>query len=132
MKRIAVLLAGFVLAGSVWGADRNGNFLVQGVGNNTCSDYVSKVDEDKVDQAGYVAWLGGYISGYNSWMQYTHDIKGNAGMAELGEWLYKNCKNNPRKRFMAAVQSLVRELYPNRSQTAKRSTDIDAIPGLIQ
>lgn len=67
--------------------------------------------QSNVDEAAFVDWLGGYLSGVNAVSLTTNNILGNSDLTAAIYWIDDYCRANPRARFAEAVDA---RLAPNR------------------
>jgi hypothetical protein len=111
----AVLM--FPLTGTA--ADKNGNF---GSSLPTefkyCDNYLDALDAcvngHCYKQNIYNAWLNGYITAYNAYVDDTFNIIGRRDTASLNYWLANYCKKHSDTSFDSAVGHLMVELAPQR------------------
>ena len=120
MKKSAVLFFAALLFPVIsWGADKNGNF---GSSLPTelkhCDNYIAALDAclsgHCYKQNIFNAWLNGYITAYNAYVDDTFNIIGGRDSASLNYWLANYCNKNPQSYFDAAVGHLMTELAPQR------------------
>ena len=102
-----------------WGADSQGNF-----GSSLpkelkyCDNYIAALDAclngHCYKQNIFNAWLNGYITAYNAYVDDTFNIIGEKDMASLNYWLANYCRKTPQSSFDSAVGNLMVELAPQR------------------
>ena len=100
-------------------ADRGG-FLIYGIGNTACSNFVQAVDgapnrqQDEADRFALLSWAQGYLTHYNAYATNTYSIAGNSDTPGIQLWLFNYCMGHPDVPFETAVAALVNTLYPAR------------------
>lgn len=122
MKRSAVLLLSALLfSGVCSAADKDGNY-----GSSLpkelkyCDSYIAALDACMggrcYKQNFFTAWLNGYITAYNAYVNDTFNIIGKRDQASLNYWLANYCKSHPKSSFDTAVDHLMVELAPQRTR----------------
>jgi hypothetical protein len=120
MKLPAVLLSfALLFPATCLAADKNGNF-----GSSLpaelkyCNSYIAALDACMnghcYKQNIFNAWLNGYITAYNAYVNDTFNIIGKRDPASLNYWLANYCKKNSNSSFDTAVGHLMTELEPQR------------------
>jgi len=94
-------------------ADANGRFGTVGV--KSCAVFLQELEEKSWGQMGNLGWLGGYITAYNLKTPNTYQILGNSDLLGAELWVKNYCLKNPLKNMAGAAESLMIELYPNRT-----------------
>ena len=120
MKNSTMLfLTVLLLPATSLAADKSGNFgssLPKDL--KSCDNYLTALDVclngHCYKQNLYNAWLNGYISAYNAYVDDTYNIIGGRDSASLNYWLANYCKKNAQGSFDTAVENLMTELKPQR------------------
>ena len=114
-----VLLTALVFPIGCLAADANGNFgssLPKDL--RYCDTYIAALDDclsgHCYKQNLFNAWLYGYITAYNAYVDDTFNIIGGRDAASLNYWLANFCKKNPQVSLDTAVGNLMTELRPQR------------------
>lgn len=115
----AVLLTAMLFPAICMGADENGNFGSSlPVELKYCDSYLSALDACMAGhcykQNIFNAWLNGYITAYNAYVNDTFNIMGKRDSASLNYWLANYCKKHQHTSFDSAVGHLMTELAPQR------------------
>lgn len=119
MKKLTILLlfSSFTLSLSAFSADSDGKFAVKGAGKRSCSNFISTAENKTTDYYLYGGWLEGFLSSYNQFQPKNFDITP-WQTTELMLTLLKNhCETNPDIKFLSAVNSLIKTLFPIRLDT---------------
>ena len=82
-----------------------------GTGVKSCAVYLYAREQRNADEAAFVDWFGGYLSGVNAISLTTNNILGNSDLTAAIYWIDNYCRANPRSRFAEAVDARV---APNR------------------
>ena len=120
MKNSTMLfLTVLLLPATSLAADKSGNFgssLPKDL--KSCDNYLTALDDclngHCYKQNLYNAWLNGYISAYNAYVDDIYNIIGGRDSASLNYWLANYCKKNAQGSFDTAVENLMTELKPQR------------------
>ena len=126
MKKPGILfLAVLLMPLLCWGADGRGNFGSSLPENlKYCDNYMDALDAclsgHCYKQNMYNAWLYGYVTAYNAYVDDTFNILGGRDSASLNYWLANYCKKNPHTSFDTAVGHLMVELMPQRIKQKPR------------
>jgi hypothetical protein len=78
-----------------------------GTGFKSCSVYLYAREHANVDEAAFVDWIGGYLSGVNAISLTTDNILGKSDLTATIYWIDDYCRANPRARFVEAVDARV-------------------------
>jgi hypothetical protein len=78
-----------------------------GTGFKPCSVYLYAREQRNVDEAAFVNWIGGYLSGVNAISLTTDNILGKSDLTATIYWIDDYCRANPRARFAEAVDARV-------------------------
>ena len=105
-----------------FGRDVNGSFTSVGIGSTSCGKFTSTVDQGNNTQKWtelliYKNYAGGFITGINLSLDNTYDIRGGTDAQGIMAFIEKHCRENPLDQFGNALDSLIYELYPNRTIT---------------
>ena len=96
----------FCMPSSSMAYDDNINYLVRGIGTDTCGQYIKA---NVTQKNWYLMWYTGYISGVNASLPGKYDHSNKIDIDSLDLWLENYCKNNPLETFERAVASLLKE-----------------------
>jgi hypothetical protein len=104
-------------------ADKDGSYLLVGIGAKTCGAYIearnaSKDSFSSIDSIYFLTWLTGYLSAYNKFASSTYDITGGKDNEGLMIWLDNYCHAHPLDKFSTGVSALTKELYQTRRKTS--------------
>jgi len=89
-----------------------------GTGSKACSAYLYAREQRNVDEAAFVDWVGGYLSGVNAMSLTTDNVLGTSDLTAAIYWIDGYCRANPRARFVEAIDA---RLAPNTAaNTASR------------
>jgi hypothetical protein len=84
-----------------------------------CEAYVQeRWEPDGVRYKQIQAWIAGYVTSYNGWQADTHDILGDATVANVESWVESYCRSNPLNNLSNAMAELMSGLYATRQRTA--------------
>jgi hypothetical protein len=78
-----------------------------GPGFKSCAVYLYAREQKNADEAAFIDWLGGYVSGVNAISLTTNNILGDADLTGTIYWIDNYCSANPRARFAEAVGARV-------------------------
>ena len=110
MKRTLLVMSFAATAHPAWADDagsRHQVFVVWGVGNNVCRQYLESAKQNKA--APYEQWLDGYITARNQTNSKVLDYAGN-GRAGLSAWISKYCESRLSTKYYQAADDLLAEL----------------------
>jgi len=105
--------------------DRQGHFEILGLGNRTCAQYLIVRNPTPYDTGGepdrdYLAWMHGYLTAFNKWVDNTYSIRSTLGVADLRTWVVQYCQQHPAVRFQEAIDAFTishfRERQPAEQQ----------------
>jgi hypothetical protein len=122
-KIIVSLMITFSL--TAFSADKEGKFAVKGAGKRDCSNFLEAANKRNTDLYLYGGWLEGYLSSYNQFQTTNYDIVPWQTTELMLTLLQRHCKNNPEVKFLSAVNSLIKTLYPIRLETENELVRID-------
>jgi len=119
---VSGIVAALALTASVqtcFAADSNGYFNTMGA--PSCGEFVLG-QQPGHDLAGIraAAWIGGYVSAYNTWMPDTYDILAHAGIDGVTVWMTNYCNAHPLESLSKAMEKLVAEQQPKRDVARRR------------
>ena len=114
-----VLLTALVFPIGSLAADANGNFgSALPTDLKSCDDYIAALDAclngHCYKENLFNAWLYGYITAYNVYVDDTFNIIGGSNSSSLNYRLANYCKKNPQGSLDTAVGNLMSELKPQR------------------
>jgi hypothetical protein len=116
MKKLTILflLSCFAFSLSAFSADNDGKFAVKGAGKRSCSNFISTAENKTTDYYLYGGWLEGFLSSYNQFQPKNFDITPWQTTELMLTLLQNHCKANPEIKFLSAVNSLIKTLFPIR------------------
>lgn len=107
------LALGLALTAGAQAKDARGNFVVHGVGAQTCSAYLAKVRSGKPGAAeAYASWLLGYLSASNAATASTFDLLPVPAGQQVVDVATQVCAAKPDLTFGSAVDGVVKALAP--------------------
>jgi len=112
-----ILLLSISYSSVTFTADSKGKFAVKGAGSHTCNAFIQAVNTKSTDYYLYGGWLEGFISSYNQFQPNNFDITPWQTTELMLVLLKRHCKSNPEIRFLSAVNSLIKTLFPIRLNT---------------
>jgi hypothetical protein len=78
-----------------------------GAGFKACGTYLDAREQQNADEAAFIDWLGGYLSGVNAMSLSTNNILGDSDLTGAISSLDNYCRANPGTRFVVAVATSV-------------------------
>jgi hypothetical protein len=108
---VAVALDVLVIGARSTTARQTIEVTTYGAGFKSCGVYLDARERQNVDEAAFIDWLGGYVSGVNAISLRTDNILGDSDLTAAIYWLDNYCRANLRVRFAEAVDARV---APNR------------------
>lgn len=108
---VAVALDVLVIGARSTNARQTVEVTTYGAGFKSCGVYLDARERQNADEAAFIDWLGGYLSGVNAISLSTNNILGDSELTAAIYWLDDYCRVNPRTRFAEAVDARV---APNR------------------
>lgn len=109
-----LLIICFTFSLSAFSADKEGKYAVKGAGKRTCSNFTQAVESKSTDYYLFGGWLEGYLSAYNQFQPQNFDITPWQTTELMLTLLTQHCKTNPETKFLTAVNSLIKTLFPIR------------------
>jgi hypothetical protein len=85
-----------------------------GSGFKSCETYIEAREPQSLDNAEFLDWLGGYLSGVNAISLRTNNILGGSELTQAIYWLDNYCNAHPKEPFAMAVGALVTADHRNR------------------
>ena len=105
----AVLLAGFLISGTVWA--QMPNYQTFSFGNESCGVWLSAKEDNlaaKSKRVTLYAWIGGYLTAYSLWQERgSGPVSEAAGLAGAFTWIDNYCRENPLKLVDDAALRLI-------------------------
>jgi hypothetical protein len=105
-------------------ADDRGQSHLRGIGSSSCGTFVNAVNKSgpyaEDDRHGMMSWALGYLTHYNLVTPNVYDIMSGRDAAAIQLWLFNYCQQHPLDQFAIAVDALIIELYPTRTERAPR------------
>ncbi len=102
-----IISALMIICSLAQAADREGRYLISGIGKDSCTSFV---DADDVGKAFYRTWFSGYITAHNFHAEETYSIVNEKSVQDLETWLRSYCFANLGNSFDQAVKALMRSL----------------------
>ena len=115
-SRLLLLFVLTTVTAISYGKDMDGDFVVFGVGEHKCINYLTNRKEPEFEY--YREWLSGYLSAFNVIMANTYDIMGDRSYRQIINWLNQYCRKNQQEYFVNAMAELTSKLYPARRNIA--------------
>ncbi|MEE1672597.1 peptidoglycan-binding domain-containing protein [Agarivorans aestuarii] len=116
MKHILVVvwsIAVFISGGAI-AADDSGKFAAKGAARKSCSDFTQSAQQKNSDYLLYGGWLEGYVTSYNQFQPSNYDVVPWQTTELLLALLQRHCKANPDIKYLDAVNSLIKTVFPIR------------------
>ena len=123
---LAFLLLLLVGVSNTLAVDNQGRFYALGVGMRKCNDFI-KFRERRIEKftardyeiTGHVVehWVAGYLTAHNYYVVDTYNIKGDANLEQIAEWLEEFCRSDQDEYFAEAVVALAESLHDKRVTT---------------
>lgn len=113
-------------------ASPEGQFAVKEAGTQPCSRFIAERDARTDLYFSFRGWVAGYISQYNKSTPDTTDILSWQTIDLVDLLLTNFCKANPETRYIAAVDNLVRALYPTRLRSISETVKVEGAERPIQ
>ena len=94
---ILILFVGMAATGRGNAADRQGNFVVFGVGSSSCATFLLEHDNPAGPGRGqaYRIWIGGYLSAMNREASSIKNVLAGSDLEGALGWLRNFCRANP-------------------------------------
>jgi hypothetical protein len=124
LKTLSIAFLMFISAYS-FAADEEGKFAVKGAGKRDCSNFLKAANERNTDLYLYGGWLEGYLSSYNQFQPSNYDVTPWQTTELMLTLLQRHCQNNTDVKFLSAVNSLIKTLYPIRLEDENELVRID-------
>jgi len=102
---VAVALDVLVIGARSTRARQTAEVTAYGTGVKSCAAYLYAREQSNADEAAFVDWLGGYLSGVNAISLTTNNILGNSDLTAAIYWIDDYCRANSRARFAEAVDA---------------------------
>jgi hypothetical protein len=104
---VAVALDVLVIGARSTRARQAVEITTYGTGFKSCAVYLYAREQQNADEAAFVDWFGGYLSGVNAISLTTNNILGDSDFTGAIYWIDNYCRANPRARFAEAVDARV-------------------------
>lgn len=98
-------------------SDEAQNFAVKGAGLATCADYVQARQNNSSTFYQFGGWINGYLTGLNQLTPQTYDLAPWQSADLLAGVILRNCRENPKRRFVETVAAMVTSLTDQRLLT---------------
>lgn len=107
-------------------AAAGGAFAIKYPGNQSCREFVAANRSSGAENALFLGWLNGYLTGFNRYKEETVDVAPWQGLRLLTGLLLNHCQQNPSQTFLGAVDAMAAALFPNR---LKANSELVTIEG---
>ena len=110
------LLAAWLLANApAFALDESGSYTSLGLGGERCTRYAAIVGRpargsNRSNALLFKAWIGGHLSGLNSWVQGAPDFLGKMSLDQAMQALLRWCRAHPKAKLDDAVIAFESEL----------------------
>lgn len=105
--QVAVALDVLVIGARSTRARQTAEVTTYGTGFKSCSAYLYARAQGNVDEAAFVDWFGGYLSGVNAISLTTDNVLGGSDLTTTIYWIDDYCRANPRAHFAEAADARV-------------------------
>ncbi len=108
MKYIWIgIVALLIHTGSAQAADKQGRYLLIGIGSDTCHQWMTarRVETPKVVEM--ESWVLGFLTATNVWRANTGDVTAGMETDQIFKWMDRYCKDHPKDRVGEAARNLV-------------------------
>ncbi|MDZ4344008.1 MAG: hypothetical protein U1E51_16435 [Candidatus Binatia bacterium] len=106
------LVALVLMVSTGMGIDKNGNYVGQGAGVDSCGSYSESRRQRGSAENKYRSWVMGFFTGVNYSAQDTYDVTGGTNLDGVLGWLDNYCRDHPLETFARAMERLLVELRP--------------------
>ncbi|MDA0655985.1 MAG: hypothetical protein O2912_06215 [Proteobacteria bacterium] len=116
MKRFLIALILFAALGvftpfsALHAADKDGNYLLMGLGGDTCRQWATARRIETPTLVEMESWLLGYLTATNVWRANTGDVSGGLSSDQMFTWMDRYCKDHQDERIGEAARNLVHGL----------------------
>lgn len=108
-------------------SDNHGRYQSMGQGSQSCGHFIASLQNDEQYQAKlaplahmvYKAWLVGYLTAINIYVNDTYSISGSTDLDGAFQWTIRYCNEHPEETYGDAAQQLTKILSPNRIRNAE-------------
>jgi len=104
---VAVALDVLVIGARSTTGRQTAGVTTYGTGSKSCGVYLEARVRQNLDEAAFIDWLGGYVSGVNAVSLSTNNILGNSDLTGAIYWLDDYCRAHPGTPFAEAVDARV-------------------------
>ncbi len=111
---LVMAVAVVVIPGVAKAGDASGNYILRGIGAQSCQSFVTAEQTSVEAVRPYVNWMEGYISGINRFQPETFDAAPIISSANVGALVRNLCQLQPDIRFETAVARLMNFFIPYR------------------
>ena len=117
---IATATAVLLLSGGARAADKEGNYAVWGMGNQSCHAYNKARAGTEGDADTFKFYVMGYLTAYNVHQSETYSISSATPMPDILVWLDEYCDGHAVSSFETALKVFISEHYEDRMKTIPR------------
>jgi hypothetical protein len=97
-------------AGSARAADGQNQFVLRGIGSQSCEQGLAMVQNDKQHAAELASWVTGYVTALNRVSRGTYDLVPLNDVSTLMQILGGMCQANPKQSIEAVLSQIVQKL----------------------
>jgi len=119
-----LLITCLLLTQEAFAADTKGQFAIRGAGLITCALYEKEREAKSEAYLMTAGWIDGYLTGSNQHASTTYDLTSFETTELLTAILAKYCKNNPKDRIFAVLNSLFKKLHQDRLKSLSKRVEI--------
>ena len=112
---LIMLVLSFTFTTPVMAVDKNGKYSVQG--SRSCGEWAKARKANDLNEVVIKNWIAGHINAYNSVTPDVYDIMGGIDLESVCLWMDKYCQENPLSKLPEGMNTLTKELWPNRVRT---------------
>lgn len=115
--RLLLICSVLQFANPAQAADEAENFAVKGAGLARCVDYIEARQSNAPAFYQFGGWINGYLTALNQLKPETYDLAPWQSSDLLAGVILRNCRENPEKRFINTVATMVASLNAQRLLT---------------
>lgn len=117
---ITAAAALLLLGSSVHAADKEGNYAVWGMGNQSCHAYNKARTGAEGEADTFKYYVMGYLTAYNVHQSETYSISSATPMPDIMVWLDEFCDSHAVSSFETALKNYISEHFEGRMKTIPR------------
>jgi len=119
-----LLVSSLLVSQGAFAADDKGQYALRGAGLLTCAIYEKEREAKSEAYLMTAGWIDGYLTGANQYAPKTYDLLSFETTELLTAILAKHCKNNPKDRVFAVLESLLSKLHQDRLQSFSKKVEV--------